>query len=206
MAAWGTATTPDKGDCYMTTVLVQPHEEDITMARELWIPMFVHGECFAFAKALHRGLGWPIMGILRDGAVVHAVVRRPDGDFQDARGVVSEAELGAPFDMMPPYDLRPFREDELCISSQKHERTIQIAAGVAAMFWPDLPWKPESRLPQMIQFVNELETLCSKHKFWLRSTSPTHPIIVDTAVGSEKGYTLEPLLIGFGYALNRRLG
>lgn len=190
----------------MTTTLTTPHEKELQMVREMWLTTLLEGECLALASALHRGIGWPIMGIMRDDRIVHAVVRRPDGAFHDARGTVQESELGVPFKMTPPYDIRPLSEDELCVSSFKHERMIQTAMGIAALFWPDLPWKPDSLPARMIAFTDELEALSRKYGLWIRSMTYTHPVILDSAIGSEKGYTLEPLAIGSGYAIDRRLG
>lgn len=190
----------------MTTTLTSPHERELQLIQEMWLITLLEGECLALAKALHRGLGWPIVGLMRDDSIVHAAVKRPDGAFHDARGVVERDDLGQPFGVSPPLDIRPFREDELCVNSRKHERMIQTAEGIAALLWPDLPWKTDSLPGRMITFTDELEELSRKHGLWIRSMTSTHPIILDSAVGSEKGYTLEPLVIGSGYTINRRLG
>lgn len=188
----------------MPTVLVTPHEKELRLIREMWAPMFLEGECEAFAKALHRGLGWPIVGLMRDDRIVHVLVKRPDGAFHDARGIVQGAELGAPFGVRQVYDIRPFEENEM--GSFGHERMIQKAMHVAMMLWPDLPWKPDGTLTQMFTFVDALEKLCQEYQCSLWSpSSETHPIIVSPAIGDEAGYTLKPLASGIGFALERRL-
>lgn len=189
----------------MPTVFTVPNEKEIRLIQEMYVPMFLNGECLAFAKALHRSLGWPIVGLMRDGRIVHAAVKRPDGAFHDARGIVERDNLGRPFEVSPPLDIRPFREEELCRKSRKHELMIKTAEHVAVALWPDLPWKQDSALARMLAFVDALDKLCQEHQFSLWSASETHPIIVSPAVGDEAGYKVRPLASSVGFALERRL-
>lgn len=57
--------------------------------------VFEYGQCHALALALNAKTGWPIVGLYSPklGDTNHYLVRRPDGQLVDVRGVRSEAEV-----------------------------------------------------------------------------------------------------------------
>ena len=78
---------------------------------------YLNGECYAFAIAMHRATGFPMVGLVgelqKKTTVIHAAVLNPEGKFFDARGVVSEEEFGKPFGYKPPYRLKQVSEPDL---------------------------------------------------------------------------------------------
>ena len=175
------------------------------MFQELCEGMYFEGECYAFAIALRQGLGWPIVGLMHKGVVRHAVVRKPeDGTLFDARGPITEIEeLGRPFQVPQPYELRELKEDDLLAIRPVHERSIARARDIAEKIWPDLPWN-DSSLARARQFAQELEALSRKYDIWLRAPVPATPPILVVAEGDEGGYTLSPSLNAL-YTIDRIL-
>ncbi len=192
----------------MTTHVVHLQGESLDTIRSLATSAFLDGECYAFAIALNRNLGWPIIGLMDDNGIPrHALVHsRSHGILFDVRGsfTVHEQELGRPFSFRPPYNLQKLTENDLLRVRPVHERTISYALRMAEIIMPDLPWK-ESRMIRARQFCDELETLCRKHGFWIRSPVPTaRPILCETA-DDEDGYTLRWTDCGMQFIIDRRL-
>lgn len=48
--------------------------EDVETLHALCLSTYLDGECYAFATALHEGLGWPIIGLMHNGEIRHALV------------------------------------------------------------------------------------------------------------------------------------
>jgi len=163
---------------------------------------FLKGECYAFVIALHRDLGWPMIGLMKKEEVRHAAVQDPEGNFWDARGQVSENEFGEPFGLRPPYDLRVVTEADLLAIHPVFAMSIQRASKTAQSLWPELPWKPDALKCRVQTFAEELEVLSRKHGFWIRSFCPTRPAIIAEGDGEEKGYELGLTLDG-NYTINR---
>ena len=177
------------------------------MLQEMYEGGFLHGGCYIFARALHRGLGWPLVGLFvkKEGLkdhIDHAGVRSPDGRIFDARGFVSDEEFGMLF-TSPPFDIREVKEDDLREQQLAVviEYKIQCARDVAEILWPELPWK-ETRLSKIVTFADELEALCRKHKLWIRAPFPAQVPILAKGEDDEGGYELHPTIDGHGYLIN----
>ena len=164
----------------MTTVIKRLEQEDLGFLHEMCRSIYLEGECYAFATALHRGLGWPMVGIMdfidsTDKKVIrHVAVKSPDEILYDARGVVSDEELGVPFDLHSPYEMRTVTEDELVRdreTAEVRERSIRMAQKFAETLWPNLPWK-ESFESRVKAFADALESLSREHELWIRSPVP----------------------------------
>ena len=192
----------------MSTIIHKLRSRDWARLHEIHKTPFLHGNCYAFALALHEGLGWPMVGLIlkkRDIEVVeHAGVRSPDGRIFDIRGFVSEEEFVELY-TSPPYDIQEVTVEDLNVTAHISEYSIRRARGVAEILWPELPWK-KTYVSEVLTFANELEALCRKHNKWIRSPEPAPPPQLQEGDGSEGGYTLRPTIDGFGYTINCRIG
>ncbi len=175
-------------------------EEYRDLFREVILAGCLNGRCYILAIALSRGTGWPIIGLMRGDVIAHAVVRGPES-WWDARGPITENEIGAPFGMSPPYCLTPVAENELMAKIRKpmpiscHE--IENILRMAQCAWPELPWKTPSRKEQVLSFAEELKALSRKYGLWIRSSNPTYPPMVVCATGNEGGYEVTPQAASF---------
>lgn len=67
------------------------------------VRIWVHGQCYVAALALHRATGWELGGLTavrsieRGAQMAHAWVRDPSGQIWDAAGRHDEAEIRAEF-------------------------------------------------------------------------------------------------------------
>lgn len=176
--------------------------------------VFLRGSCYAFAIALHRGLGWPLVGMVKDffdgvetfgDAVWHAGVRDPKGNLWDVRGIVKEEDFGDPFGAEPPYVLKSVTEKELKENKAVGENEIYFAAKIAQALWPGLPWKKDTLKGRVAAFAEDLERISRKHKIWIRGAFPATLPVLAEGVGDEKGYKLELTDDGMSYTINREL-
>lgn len=169
----------------------------------------MHGYCYIFAIALHRALGWPIMGILDDDgkSIWHAVVMQPDNQLRDVRGPVPLEKLGEPFNKKPPYALVEVTEEDLRARDPNiTDLAIESLQQKAEAIWPELPW-PKSSLRQKTEsFLVELEALSRKHGFWIRGSIPAHLPVLSPEDGRETGYIARPTPTGSEFFLNRSFG
>lgn len=181
---------------------------DIEMAQilhDLCQGVYLDGECYAFAMALHRNLGWQMLGLLHQNTIRHAVVRNPqNGALFDARGQITDSELGDPFGVPAPYHLKQLEELDLLLLRPVHERSIAQALDMAQRIWPDLPWK-DSPLERACKFAQALEELCRQYNIWIRPTVPGAAPILYTGYGDETGYALFPVANGAICTINRTL-
>jgi hypothetical protein len=161
------------------------------------------GECYALAIALHRGLGWPMLGLMHENVIRHAVVSRPKSGFWDARGHISERRLGEPFGLQPPYTLRDITEDDLRQQRPVHELGISRASKMAAIVWPHLPWKEGTLQKRVLAFLDDLEAVSRKHNLWVRGPVPTCLPIIAEGDNDEGGYVMTPTDDGLGYVFDR---
>ena len=170
-------------------------------------PSFLYGMCYAFAIALHHGLGWPMVGprVEPGEQMWHVALRRPDGRLHDARGPLSDQEFGVPFARdCGTYVLVDVTEAELQNMKFHNDHMIVHARRVAEHTWPELPWK-ETRSTRLVAFADELEALSRKHGLWLRAPFPNTPPVISESGDAEDGYTLTPMLGGLGFTIDRRL-
>ena len=128
---------------------------------------YLDGQCYELAIALHRGLGWPIVAVMKGAQIWHAVVRSPDGSFWDARGKVELAELGRPFALDNP-ELKDVEESDLLAVRTVDEHAIKWANRRAQSLWPELQWADSFQL-RALCFAEALEKVCRHHGIWIRS-------------------------------------
>lgn len=191
----------------MTTIItrLKPGSADWQMLQDLCLFMYLDGECYAFAIALHQGLGWPLIGVMDGEVIRHAGVRDPDGMLHDARGTVPEEELGHPFGLPQPYDLREITEKDLHGASGPPEaraHRVGSARRVAETLWPDLPWR-ESLEARMRAFVDALESLSREHGLWIRSPTPANLPVIAVGDDAEGGYKIDPVLASSSFTIDR---
>jgi hypothetical protein len=142
------------------------------------MPAFTHGECYAFAEALHEGLGWPMYAIitwekgkdLPKKIALHAFVGRTNDDgsmtYFDARGEHTFETIGKGFGYSP-YSLPhieeveslPLRQGE---KPETREHTRKQARRYAEALWPVLPWI-NPLADKVKEFAAELEALTAKY-------------------------------------------
>jgi hypothetical protein len=84
------------------------------------------------------------------------------------------------------------------------DTAIAWAMRWAELLMPHLPWK-SSRAARAIEFCDELEKLCRRHGFWIRSPFPAAKPILCEADGEEDGYSIQPTATGTDYTIDRRL-
>ena len=189
----------------MTTVLhtLKEYDYEAWKALQNMYGIFLHGECYAFALALHRGLGYRLMGLIGgNGVINHAVVAEPDGGYRDIRGVVSPEEAKKPFSVT---SIRQVSERELYQQRPIHDRDIVHARKVAETLWPELPWDTTAA-QKVVAFTDELEALCRKHGVWIFGAIPAQqPIIQAMDEESFRGYDLKPNPNGTMFHLERVL-
>ena len=183
----------------MTVTIQSLGEKHLTAFRETCVRIYLDGNCYPFAIALHRALGWPIIGLMHGDIIRHALVQNPEDEiYHDVRGPVAKEEIGDPFDdIFPPYELRPLKEEDLRqvqrtpAESQLTEVFSLRTIRVAEILFPDLPWKDPFQ-ERVYRFAKELETLSRKHGLWIRGTVPTAlPLLTEMSENELTGYLLE---------------
>lgn len=189
----------------MTIKVEELEPKYLETLHSMLIAMCLDGECYAFAIALSRGLGWPMMGLIHKNEIRHAAVLTPDEKFWDARGAVNEAEFGKPFGVLPPYDLRPITEDDLQRVKPVHEYLMESILKKAQIVWPNLPWKADALKYRVLLFAKELEELSRKHGLWIYGSFPTALPVITEGQGNETGYELKPTIDGSSFFFNRTL-
>lgn len=191
----------------MTTVVrtLKEADEEEWKALQGMSGMFLHGECYAFAIALHMGLGWDIVGLIDpDGIIDHAVVAVPESDeVWDIRGRISRAVAMQPFKAV---SARVVSIDELYETRGRiDDPLIRRARLTAETLWPELPWK-DSQVAGAAAFVDELEELCRRHGYWLWGGIPAQqPLISPMDHDLFQGYSLKPTIHGTTFIVERNL-
>lgn len=172
---------------------------DIAIAR------YLDGECYAFARALHEGLGWPLIGLMQGDVIRHAMVREPGGLLRDVCGATTAEELCKTFGLPLPPVTREVRDFDLIRAEEPAERIffmIRQARKMAEVLWPELPWR-DSAAQCVAAFTDELESLCRKHRLWLRPMVPGSPMMISDEIGEERGYALTPTSDGTTFCIDR---
>lgn len=186
-------------------VICKPDKEVIEFIRDLCKSMFLDGECYAFAIALHRGLGWPMLGLMCNNEIRHAFLHPANVSsdvFFDARGYISEEKLGKPFSADLPYELRQIEEKDLYSARPILDNFIDKARQFAEIVWPNLPWRGGTRANKILTFSKELEALSRKHGLWIRGTFPGTPPLLAEGCGDES-YSLKLMPDGLTYSVAR---
>lgn len=187
-----------------------PNKEAQEGARQLCAGLYLEKpdgrRADVFTAALHEGLGWRMVALTKgDDAILHTLLENPHGGYFDARGPVAEREIGQAIGIARPYRLHILEPENFPEPSEdpKFRRiAIDKARGYAEAAWPDLPWK-ESALQRAQAFAEELETLCARHGFFIRSSCPGSGPILYPAYGDEAGFNLTPLVGGESFLLDR---
>lgn len=179
-------------------------KENWESLHSITLGLYLDGQCYEFAAALHRGLGWPMVGFMKDSIIRHALVKSRYGKLWDVRGPVDQDKIGIPFGIKGPYDIKPITEDDLRNTRDVAEEAIERASLFAEALWPELSWRKHTFRRKATSFVAELETLCRKHGIWIRAPFPAHRIVLDKICGDEKGFRFSPALDG-QYFFDREL-
>ena len=190
----------------MHTQIVYLEGEDREFLAGMGLGAYLDGACYVFAVALHRGLGWPLVGLMEGSVIRHALVRQPDGQLRDVRGVVSSEELGEPFGLKPPYQLRDVNEADFLetIYGPIPGGPLDFAQKLAEALWPDLPWR-FSRHKHLKEFADGLEELSRRTGIWIRGPVPAcHPVLAE-GVGDEVGYVVQQMTTGLSFTIDRKL-
>jgi len=162
-------------------------------------------QCYTFAIALSRGLNWPIIGLMEGDVISHAVLIGSDGMYWDARGPVTEGELGKPFGILPPYKVQQINEKDLMTAGSVSEVDIDSISRKAQAIWPGLHWGKKTLKSRMLAFAADLERISRKHGLWIHGFIPNFPPAIAEGEGDEAGYRVETNLDG-SYAINRVIG
>lgn len=186
----------------MPTIIEPLEKEGRELLHSFLMGMYLNGECYAFAIALHEGLSWPIIGLMVGDEIVHAAVMDPERNLYDARGKVSRQEFGNPFSVRLPYTLRELEEHELFDVRPVSKGSINTARSMAEAVWPSLPWI-NSRAAQIHAYLEEIEKISRKHGFWLRSPVPASPPCLAVGDGTEGGYRARPTIDASTFMVDR---
>jgi hypothetical protein len=177
------------------TIMIKPlNQRDRKFVHELAGGVYLDGECYAFAIALHRGLGFPMVGLVQDDGVVRhaAAYSSLNHKIYDVRGAHEQdsEEFGRLFGFAPPYNLEQVTEERLLKQRLVHERSIEKAAEFAEMLWPELPWQ-NSFADRVKAWAEDIEKISRKHGVFFRSPLPTMRPIVSRMLGDEAGFVIE---------------
>jgi hypothetical protein len=188
----------------MATKFVYLQGEDREFLTDLCQGMYLDGSCYIFALAMHRALGWPIIGLMEGRTIRHALVRHPGGKLWDVRGPVPEEMAVAPFGLAT-YDFSEVAEAELvtlCHGEEHVEYKVEMAERMAQSLWPNLPWK-SSQKERLQEFADGLEELSRRTGVWIRSPVPGCPPVLAPGLGDEGGYRLSQMPVPQGYTIDR---
>jgi hypothetical protein len=191
----------------MTTQISELNAESHDVLHRQCLAIYLDGECYAFATALHEGLGWPMIGLMDGDVIRHVAATDPNGVLHDVRGPISEKEFGEPFDFRPPYDLQEVSVGKLVRAGKTKEKrvgSVKFARRWAEKLWPTLPWL-DSEAMRITNFGDELEALSRKHGLWIRAPYPASKPVLATGEGDEAGYGVYLSDDGISYAIDRRL-
>ncbi len=181
-------------------------ESDIKSARDLLEMGFLQGSCYVLAIAMHQATGYRLVGLMDGEEIHHAGVRDPEGRFFDARGFVEEDRIRELFMHAGPLPERNIEVGNLAAHPRVNAHTVERAAALAQVAYPELPWKEGTQKARIESFMTELEALCRRYNIWIRETGPTSlPIVypVEEGDGFEKGFGLMSEMTGSGYFVRR---
>ncbi len=182
-------------------------EDEKSFLQHLIEGTYLDGHCYEFAIALHRGLGWPMIGLMQSSGkskvIRHVVLKGPLGHF-DCRGYLNKKDAKKHSLLPSSYTLLPVTEDMLRAVRPINERDIDVARNKAETLWTSLPWR-QRRIDKFVAFLTELEALCLKHGVWIRSGGSIGRPIVEDIVGDETGFNVRASGIGNGFSFDRTL-
>lgn len=187
----------------MPTIMHPLDADDYIKNRDIARGTFLEGECYAFAIALHQGLGWPLVGLIKKDVIWHAGVENPVGFIYDGRGMLTRKEFTEYFGGSPS-EMRPIEIEELYAQRPIQPRAINLARAIAEALWPELPWR-ESLASKALAFADALEKLCREHQMWIVAPSPTQRPCLFTGHGDEGGYEVRPTTNAKAFTIDRYL-
>jgi hypothetical protein len=186
---------------------------DAPLIRSMLEGMCLDGSCYEFAIAIHRGTGLPLVGLWSNtasgdngvpGTWRHAAVRLPNGDYFDARGLVTPWAFGTPFGEPEPWDIRDITEADLTAVRPIPEHSFETIAKLAQSVWPDLPWLPGTPHNRMLAFLKDLEALSVRHGVWIRSPYPAaRPVLAEHDKTDNLVYRAEITADGLAISFDR---
>jgi hypothetical protein len=197
----------------MPTQLRPLDADTLEFLQRLMTQTYLDGRCYELAIALHRGLGWSLVGLQQrtqeDGVettcIRHAGVMSPDRWFFDARGRVANEDVDTPFGSNLEYVDFELESDLRSHTRPIEELFISQAGKLAMSLWPALPWKKDTYIQSVVTFLNDIEQVCRRHGFWLIAPcgAATWPMIVP-AEEADADYELIPNGVG-SYVANPKL-
>lgn len=185
----------------MPTTVGELTSEDRNILLGIMESNFLDGECYAFAIALHQGLGYPLVGLMEDDVIRHAGVQCPNGMIWDIRGEISEVDFGSHF-LSEPFIIQKISTEDLYRTRPIDQIWIKRARSLAEAVWPELPWV-QSLAQDMKAFADDLEQISRKHGIWIRSCVPASPPHLSYGDTEEVGYKLSPTVDGIGFTIDR---
>ena len=165
----------------------------------------IFGQCYPFAIAMHRELGWPIVGIKRGEDIVHVGVRSPEWDIWDGRGKVSETEFVSPFAHGEVSLTEDIEEDDLFSRQDISDYMIESFTMKIQSLWPYLPWLQKTCEKKTIEFARRLEKLSRKYKIWILAPFAAALPVLSEGMDDEAGYELKLMPDGVTFTINRVL-
>lgn len=169
---------------------------------DMLIGLCLDGQCYAFAIAMHRCLGWPMVGLMQGLVIRHAAVIDPDGSLWDCRGKMNKEDFGKPYGIKFPYELKTITEAELNVTNPISEPFIASLSRMVQSVWPELPWRSNTLIMRVRVFAEELEALSRKHNLWIYGNFPATLPAIAEGDEDEKGYALSGTITG-GYMISR---
>ncbi|MDP3778469.1 MAG: hypothetical protein Q8R30_00275 [bacterium] len=166
--------------------------------------LFLHGQCYEFAIAMHRATGWPLVGLMKESTIEHAGVRSHNGLIHDCRGPNTPKDFSKEFDLSPD-NIQNITEQDMYGTRKIYEGSIRLASRIAQSLWPELPWKPNTLHNRMIAFMEDLEKLSHDHNLWIRSAVPGCRPVISEGDNLEGGYFFSPTATASAYVMDRYL-
>jgi len=164
----------------------------------------IYGNCYDLALALHRDIDCKLIGVTDGETIVHAGVLLPDGKIYDGRGEITAEEFLRPFKAENRRVVAGVTEEALIASGKVSEYKIEFYLCRARILWPDLPWKTKTKSAEILDFLEELEELCKRHKVWIRSSlSSAKPVLCEYQ--GDESYFAEPCIDGINFLFDRAL-
>lgn len=185
----------------MLPVKILPFPEE---DKSILIPA-LDGPCYEYAVALTSNTQWPLVGLILDGTIRHAGVRRPDGLIHDARGAIDDDTFAsASVGQDQSFEIRPITETELVATRPIDRGLVRHFCAAIPCTWPELPLPDNHPLKRMAAFAEALRRISMEHGICIREAYPTAPVHLAIVEGDER-YVLTPTIDGRSYVLTREI-
>jgi hypothetical protein len=163
----------------------------------------IYGGCYDLALAFYKDIDCELIGVSDGERIIHAGIILPDGKIYDGRGEISRDEFLKPFNG-DGRKIVSVTKEQLISSGTVTEDKIEFYLCKAKTIWPGLPWKTKTRSAEVLEFLEELEGLCRKHKIWIRSSLPSAKPVLCEYYGDETFFA-EPCVNGTEYLFDRAI-